>query len=192
MFMQHFGAPSGLVLISGFICFAAFSWGVKSHFRQTGRVPFGTYVISLLTVTGFLWFAWRIVTASPSMLWKEALGLFILSLALFAWTVSASRATPPTLAFDTDEPSFLLNHGPYQYVRHPFYLSYLLFWIGTAIASHGLLPWLAPVVMLLVYWNAATREERKFANSSLSGAYQRYRAKAGMFLPRLGQNPLTD
>jgi protein-S-isoprenylcysteine O-methyltransferase Ste14 len=190
--MHQFGIPSGLLLIAGFICFAAFSWGVKSHFRQTGRVPLGTYVISVLTVTGFLWFAWRIATGMASMFWLAALTLFILSLALFAWTVSASRATPPTLAFDTDEPSFLLNHGPYQYVRHPFYLSYLLFWIGTAIASPGLLPWLAPIVMLLVYWNAAAREERKFASSNLSTAYQHYRARAGMFLPRLGSGPVPD
>jgi protein-S-isoprenylcysteine O-methyltransferase Ste14 len=190
--MQHFGIASCLLLIAGFCCFAAFSWGVKSHFRQTGKVPLGTYLISVLTVAGFLWFAWRIATGMPSMLWQAAFILFLLSLALFAWTIRASRATPPTLAFDTDEPSFLLKHGPYRHVRHPFDLSYLLFWIGTAIASPGLLPWLAPVVMLLVYWNAATREERKFASSGLSTAYQRYRAEAGMFLPRLGSSPIPD
>jgi hypothetical protein len=65
--MHHFGIPSCLLLIAGFICFAAFSWGVKAHFRQTGRVPLGTYVISVLTVTGFLWFAWRIATGMASL-----------------------------------------------------------------------------------------------------------------------------
>jgi protein-S-isoprenylcysteine O-methyltransferase Ste14 len=181
---MHYVA-STVPLAAGFVCFAAFSWGAKSHFRQTGRIPPGTYLISVLTVTGFLWFAWRVVIQRPSSAWEAALALFILSLTLFAWTVNATRRTPPTLAFDIDEPSFLLKHGPYQYVRHPFYASYLLFWTATALATPGLLPWLAPLVMLLVYWNAARREERKFASSSLASAYQRYRAETGMFTPRL-------
>jgi protein-S-isoprenylcysteine O-methyltransferase Ste14 len=143
----------------------------------------------VLTVIGFIWFAWRILSRPPSGIWELPFVLFVLSLALFAWTVSATRKTPPTMAFDTDEPSFLLNHGPYQYVRHPFYASYLLFWTATALATPGLLPWAAPLVMLTVYWNAARREEHKFANSSLAGAYQRYRAKSGMFLPRLRSHP---
>ncbi len=165
---------------------------MKSHFRQTGRIPAGTYLISGLTVTGFLWFAWRIVAGGLSVAWQPALALFIISTTLFAWTVSATRKTPPTLAFDTDEPTFLLKHGPYQYVRHPFYAAYLLFWIGTALASPGLLPWLAPLVMLRVYWTAAKFEERKFASSNLASDYQRYRSKAGMFIPRVRANPIRD
>jgi hypothetical protein len=180
---------SAVLLLAGCICFAAFSWGVKSHFRQTGRIPAGTYLISALTVTGFLWFAWRLVTRGPAVTWPPALALFVGAMALFGWTVRATRKTPPTLAFDTDEPVFLLQHGPYRYVRHPFYAAYLLFWIGTALASPGLLPWLAPLVMLGVYWNAATREERKFAGSNLASAYRSYRGKAGMFIPRLRANP---
>jgi protein-S-isoprenylcysteine O-methyltransferase Ste14 len=139
----------------------------------------------VLTLIGFSWFTSRVISGSRSAFWEAGLLLFVLSAALFTWTIRATRKTPPTLAFDTDEPSFLLNHGPYRYVRHPFYLSYLLFWTGTAFATPGLLPWLAPVVMLIVYWNAAQREEAKFARSRLSNAYRTYRAKAGMFFPRL-------
>jgi protein-S-isoprenylcysteine O-methyltransferase Ste14 len=177
-------SASFTVFAAGLICFAAFSWALKSHFRHTGHVPFGAYGISVLSVIGFLWFAWRILAGRTSSFWEVAVILFILSILLFAWTINASRKTRPTLVFDTDEPIFLLDHGPYQYVRHPFYASYLVFWIGTATASPGLLPWLAPVVMLLVYWNAARREERKFAGSALASAYQSYQAKAGMFTPR--------
>ena len=176
---------SAIPLTAGFVCFAGFCWAVKSHFRKTARIPPGTYLISVLTVIGFFWFALRLFTDGLSTLWALALTLFIVSAALFAWTVNATRETPPTLAFDTDEPYFLLNNGPYRYVRHPFYLSYLLFWTGTALASPGLLPWAAPFVMLLVYWTAARREERKFARSSLAAAYQLYRDGAGMFAPRL-------
>jgi protein-S-isoprenylcysteine O-methyltransferase Ste14 len=181
-----------ILLTAGCICFAAFSWGVKSHFRPTGRIPPGTLLISVLTVAGFLWFAWRLLNGRLAFTWPVALALFVLSIALFAWTVSATRKTPPTMAFDTDEPFFLLNHGPYQLVRHPFYAAYLLFWTGTALATPRLLPWAAPLVMLLIYWNAARREEGKFASSGLAPAYQNYRASTGMFIPRLRSNLKLD
>jgi protein-S-isoprenylcysteine O-methyltransferase Ste14 len=38
--------------------------------------------------------------------------------------------------------------------------------------------------MAALYFDAATREERKFAMSELGSAYAAYRAQAGMFLPR--------
>jgi protein-S-isoprenylcysteine O-methyltransferase Ste14 len=182
--MHHIISASSALFILGFVCFAAFSWGVKGHFRRTGRIPAGTILISLLTVSGFGWFTFNLAATQVGAGWPAACLLFAGALALFAWTIKATRRTPPTLAFDTDEPSFLLRHGPYQYVRHPFYLSYLMFWTGTAVAFTGLLPWLAPAVMLAVYRIAAGREEQKFAGSKLGAAYDAYRRQAGMFFPR--------
>ena len=172
--------------ITGFaatLCFAAFSWGVKKHFRSTGAMPPGMKITSLLSLTLFAAFVWHIAQGA-SGLWLVSLGLFSASLTVFAAAVAASRYTPPTLAFDTDAPNFLLQHGPYRYVRHPFYLAYVLFWLGTAVAVQGVLGWAAPVLMTALYIEAASREERKFASSELSGAYKAYRARAGMFWPR--------
>jgi protein-S-isoprenylcysteine O-methyltransferase Ste14 len=169
--------------LSGAACFGAFSWGVKGHFRQTGAMPLGMKVTSGLSMVGFAWFLWHL-TAGAGAAWPVALGLFAGALMVFAWAIWATRQTPPTLAFDTDQPSFLLRHGPYQYVRHPFYLAYLMFWIGTAVAVQSVLAWAAPLIFVALYFDAATREERKFATSELANAYAAYRAKAGMFLPR--------
>jgi protein-S-isoprenylcysteine O-methyltransferase Ste14 len=181
-----FTLTSAALFIAGFTCFAAFVWGVQAHFRRTETIPAGTKLISALSLASYLAFAIHITFGAPGAFWALALALFVVSLGLFAWTVSSTRQTPPTLAFDTDAPSFLLRHGPYRYVRHPFYLSYLLFWTGTACAFSGILPWAAPAVMAAVYARAATREERKFAHSDLATAYDAYRRRAGMFLPRFG------
>ncbi|MDE1905330.1 MAG: isoprenylcysteine carboxylmethyltransferase family protein [Rhodospirillales bacterium] len=175
-----FTAVTGIAALA---CFAAFSWGVSKHFRSTGAMPLGMKVTSLLSLALFVAFLLRL-TQGVSSLWLISLGLFAVSFAVFAAAVNASRYTPPTLAFDTDAPSFLLQHGPYRYVRHPFYLAYILFWLGTAVAVHGLLGWIAPVLMTALYIEAASREERKFDNSELAGAYNAYRARAGMFWPR--------
>lgn len=165
------------------ICFAAFCWGVKAHFRNTGDMPAGMKLTSALSTLLFLAFAWH-MHSGVSSLWLAALTLFTASGAVFASAIIASRATPPTLAYDTDSPNFLLNHGPYRYVRHPFYLAYVLFWFGTALATPSLAGWLAPAIMTTLYLDAATREEKKFANSDLASAYAQYRTRAGLFWPR--------
>lgn len=191
-------APGAVLLAAGFICFAAFCWGVKAHFRRTEAIPPGTRLIAALTLAGFGCFVRRLAVCPLGVTWPSALALFVLSAGLFAWTAGATRHTPPTLAFDTDQPAFLLRHGPYRLVRHPFYLSYLLFWTGTAMASAGIAGWLTPAVMTAVYLRAATLEERKFRHSNLAPAYADYRRQAGMFLPRLSRGramispPLPD
>lgn len=165
------------------VTFAAFSWGVKAHFRSTGAMPLGMKITSLLSLTLFLGFLWNLREGAAAV-WPLAIVLYTAALAVFAAAILASKHTPPTLAFDTDSPNFLLKHGPYRYVRHPFYLAYILFWVGTAVAVHSLAGWLAPLVMTALYAEAATREERKFAGSALAPAYAAYRAQAGMFWPR--------
>jgi protein-S-isoprenylcysteine O-methyltransferase Ste14 len=167
----------------GAACFAAFSWGIKGHFRSTGTMPAGMRLTSALSFSGFLWFLWHLAQGVAAS-WPAAVALFAGSLCVFFWAIQTTRRTPPTLAFDTDQPSFLLHQGPYRFVRHPFYLAYLMFWVGTAAAAHGLLAWFAPALMAMLYFHAATREEQKFAMSELASAYAAYRAKAGMFLPR--------
>jgi protein-S-isoprenylcysteine O-methyltransferase Ste14 len=166
-----------------FVCFAAFSWAVQGHFRATGAMPLGMKITSGLSLALFALFAWHLHNGAAAA-WPLAIALFTGSLATFAGAILASRATPPTLAFDSDAPFFLLAEGPYRYVRHPFYLAYVLFWTGTAVATPGLAGWLAPVVMTALYAEAATREERKFANSEMAATYAAYQAQAGMFWPR--------
>ncbi len=165
------------------ICFAAFVWGVKGHFRSTGTMPRGMQLTSGLSTILFGAFLWHLHDGASGH-WPLAILLFTAALAVFASAIAASRKSPPTLAYDTDSPSFLLNQGPYRYVRHPFYLAYVLFWFGTALAVHSLAAWLAPAIMTVLYMDAAAREEKKFANSALAPAYAAYRARAGMFWPR--------
>ena len=90
------------------------------------------------------------------------------------------------LAFDAENPDTLVMEGPYKYLRHPFYTSYLIFWVGWAIAIWS--PWtLLPLAVLVsIYVVAAKGEEQKFSNSPLAAQYEAYRKRAGMFWPRLG------
>lgn len=172
-------------------CFGSFTWAVRGHFRPEGRMPPGMRLTSILSLVGFTWFGWDIgrnhLQGLGNPIWSDAMACILLinSLALFWWTIRTNARRPLTLAFSRDVPSFLQMKGPYGFVRHPFYLSYLLFWIATAIASMMLLHWVVPIVMALLYREAAKREEAKFAGSPLSIEYAFYRTRTGMLVPRL-------
>src|SRR5581483_9734062 len=83
----------------------------------------------------------------------------------------------------SDLPARVTQHGPYRYVRHPFYASYMLVWIAGPIAAGR--PWLlsTTLVMLAIYIAAAKSEERKFEQSALAAQYESYQARTGMFAP---------
>jgi len=143
----------------------------------------GTWAISLLSLSGFGFFLWQVLFRPLASGWIIACVLFAVSLGLWSWTLAATRSTPPTLAFTGDEPRFMLNAGPYRWIRHPFYSAYLIFWAGTAVATQGVLGWTAVLVLGTVYFVAARHEEGKFARSALAARYAAYAARTGMFLP---------
>ena len=189
--MTRFGDPLWLVAtVLAILNFASLSWGAKGHFVTAEGVPRGMRLLGFLTLAGFAWFLWaRLVWATSDYAGhpvRDAAGLVLLSLeiALFWWAVRATRVRRLTLAFSADRPGFLHDSGPYAWVRHPFYLSYGLFWIATALLSPGWAHWLVPAVMIAVYVRAARMEEAKFASSDLAAAYERYKSRTAL-LPRL-------
>jgi len=103
------------------------------------------------------------------------------------WLLARMHASsaPLSLAFSNDVPQRLVQEGPYRYVRHPFYSVYVLSYCAGFIASGHVALLLVAVVMFAVYWFAARFEEEKFRGSELASRYETYRARTGMFLPRL-------
>jgi protein-S-isoprenylcysteine O-methyltransferase Ste14 len=160
----------------------------KAHFRSKVMPP-GAHLVAvsvLVTLCVFLLLLWSATTPVPALI--GALVLEGLSLWLFRATVTASRSRALHFAFDPDNPVSLVTEGPYRAVRHPFYTSYILFWGGLALGTWSL--WSIPVlaVMVTLYFVAARGEERKFLATDMAGDYANYRARAGMFVPRLGGN----
>jgi protein-S-isoprenylcysteine O-methyltransferase Ste14 len=141
-------------------------------------------VISVVSLAAFSWFlisVWR--EAQPVSPRLAGLGLQTASLALFLAAIRATRGARLRVAFDRGQSIALIDTGPYRYVRHPFYLSYTLFWIGCAAATISPISVLFAAVLVGLYATAAYVEEKRFLASSLSEQYADYRRRTGSLWP---------
>lgn len=171
------------VLTLGTCCFASFSWAVGKHFRRGRRFPLEMRFISIASLLGFGWTA-ILISAKPSgRAWPFAPIALAAALALFWWAVLTTRRRRPALAFAGEAPTSLHTSGPYKYVRHPFYLSYILFWLAVSVPAAGIMHWSVAAVLSVAYVMAARREEREFARSPLAQGYAQYRQSTWMFMP---------
>lgn len=178
--------PQDILLITASLVFLAFTIGYLLHFRRPEGTPWPMRLLAVLsgaTTGGII----AEITDTRATWPSFAAGLVLMggAGALYAWTIMTTRRQRLSVAFSGDQPDFLLQDGPYRLVRHPFYTAYLLYWLGAVCAAREPLLLLAVAVMAAGFAAAARREEGKFAASTLAGAYAAYRARTGMFLPRL-------
>ncbi len=182
-------ALGAVTVLAVILSYATGVWGIYGHFVTKDRVEPGMKLTSLLSLIGIGWFLadrWQkhalAGTVGPATD-AAALSVLLIFTALFWWAVRTTRQRRLTLAFSKDQPAFIHTSGPYSWIRHPFYSSYLLFWIGTAIAAADVLFWVIPLTMAAIYWRAIRIEEAKFSASPVSSEYRAYKARTGMLLP---------
>jgi len=112
-----------------------------------------------------------------------ATGFYLAALGLFWWAIQTNSRRPLSAVFSPDVPEHLIQEGPYRFIRHPFYCSYLLTWMGGVMATQQVWLLATVAVMFAIYLRAARMEEEKFGCSSLGPRYQMYQARTGLFLP---------
>lgn len=111
--------------------------------------------------------------------------MYTICVALFLSAMEAARGTRMQRAFiDHPLPDQLITTGPYQWVRHPFYLGYIIGALAPAVAIQNVWIALISVGMIGIVVVAAVREERVWLAGPRADAYREYRARVGMFLPR--------
>jgi len=179
--------PAQLLLVVLLVaCFGSFTWAVRNFFVQPESLTVGLK-LTLLAGAVFALLHLVIIVTTPELApLGVAIGaaLYVLSLVVFWWAIRANKVKPLSACFSQNEQLHLVQHGPYRFVRHPFYCSYLLTWIAGAVGTMS--PWLAvtAVIMFVLYLTAAVNEENKFARSPLASAYATYRDTTGRFFPK--------
>jgi protein-S-isoprenylcysteine O-methyltransferase Ste14 len=60
--------------------------------------------------------------------------LMSLSVSLFTWSVYTTQRGRLSAIFGGKTPDFIIDYGPFAYIRHPTYTAYLLGWSGAALS----------------------------------------------------------
>ena len=163
-----------------------YTWSLRGHFASP-KMPPGAWLISAVVVVTSLFFLFLTWTQYQKAQ-AEIIGIAVelAGAALFWSAIAASRKARLHAAFDEVQPHSIVTGGPYQYLRHPFYASYLIFWSGWAIAAWSSWTLLPVATFAILYVIAARAEEKKFSTTPLAVEYEAYKSRTGFFWPRLG------
>lgn len=181
-----------MLLVLSVISWASFAVAILWHFDRSAEPSWSMKSVALLgTLFGLLQLAvmiWFPVTSVLSC--TAALILYGLALALFWWTIQVTRTHRFALAFTPSSPTMVLVAGPYRWVRHPFYTSYLLYWIAGVCATDA--SWIIVSVLMMgtLYWRAAVQEESEFLQGDQAEVYRGYMDRAGRFFPAFSRRRL--
>lgn len=174
------------LLVAAAVAYAAFAASVWLVFRRAERAGPGLLAIKVGAVVSAI-AEIAALSAAPSLDTAAAaagLSLYVASISLYAWAVAATRGRRLYLAFSDADPAALIADGPWRWVRHPFYASYLISYVAGLIATGN------PALLLVVggmgtlYVAAARDEERRFSDSPLGPVHREWSRRTGMFLPR--------
>mgnify|MGYP003411379184 CR=1 FL=1 len=116
----------------------------------------------------------RRVTDDPDWIRKVLIGGGFVLIAA-AWRVLYEAQRAGTLA----------TAGPYDYLRHPQYVGFILVMFGFLLQWPTLVTLAMFPILVFMYWRLAQREEREVA-ATFGEEYARYRAATPAFVPKFG------
>lgn len=164
--------------------------------RPSNGFAYPVHFAALFTITGcstLLSLPLLLPNAAASSLDFLGNTLMAISTALFSWTAwTTERGRLPAI-FGGKTPDFIIDFGPFRYVRHPAYTSYLIGWAGalTALASRPGSGWRAPALgaCLLglsgVYRSAVEMEEKQLLSGHENEGKVDVGQKYGKYMQRV-------
>ena len=174
-----------LVVILAIVTIGSFSWGLRGHFRAPDGMPREMQAMTAVSgLAGLLLVFLTVRNGVDPAATLVFIVMALLALALFWWAIDTTRRRPPHVAHSGKDPDTLYEDGPYAYVRHPFYLAYCLFWVGSAIAVGGH-QWLVATLLVIWYYVTSRSEESHFLRSPMAASYSEYQRRTGMILPKV-------
>lgn len=185
-----------VAILVGFLPFGLYH-RIRSNIggEKLDRWQEGTFILFGLRLSGLPWFIGGIVwmidpslmawASVPLPLWLRWSGFILIAVwgVLFVWTFQTlGKNLTDTVVTRKDHT--LVTTGPYRYVRHPFYLSFLIAVIGGGIVTAN---WYLFLTSLLpfAFLVARTRIEEEKLVERFGDEYREYMSRTGRFWPRL-------
>lgn len=116
-----------------------------------------------------------------------AVVLVLISMTLIGWTVGSHRVPLALWHQDNDAPVQVVNWGPYKYVRHPFYVSFVITQVAAWLAFPHVVTVLGVVYAVVALSMTARREESRLLASAMGAEYRSYMHKTGRLFPGVGR-----
>lgn len=175
----------GLVLNLLFV--VAISTASYNHFDRRDTEPVGATLLSFATLVGsalntLVWFH---VASTDPVGETVAVAMAIVAAALFVFALSESRGGGLLLAFSPRTPPEIIEHGIYAHVRHPFYLSYMVFWWGWWPLNYFHPVSLLLAALMTVIYVVAARKEELLLAYRFGARYVDYTRRTKQFVPWL-------
>lgn len=188
-----------LILIAGFVAVVVITLRHRIRSWASGetldRSQEGLFILATLRPAGFAlwlsvigyminpaWMAWASMPLPDWMRWT-GVAVFALALALLAWTLR-SLGTNLTDTVVTRRAHTLVTHGPYRWVRHPFYDA-----TGLIVLALGLIAanwfFLASGIVVFTLLVVRTRIEEEQLRTRFGDDHRAYALRTGRFLPKV-------
>jgi len=114
-----------------------------------------------------------------------SIAILVCSLALYESARHVIWGRGFYIAWSGDVPEALCERGPYAYIRHPIYASYVLAFLAMLVAMPTLITLAVFVFNAGLFTHAALSDERSLASGAFAADYALYKKRTGMFLPRI-------
>jgi protein-S-isoprenylcysteine O-methyltransferase Ste14 len=155
------------------------------RWMATGAPFFVAPVILVLGFVGAIKLPAQGGEAALSIMQGIAVVLAVVSIALIAMTVGTHRVPLALWHQDNDAPVQIVTWGPYKYLRHPFYTSFLLAFAAAVFAFPHWLTIACLIYGIVALTVTARGEEKRLAESEYGEEYRQYMSVSGRFFPRL-------
>jgi protein-S-isoprenylcysteine O-methyltransferase Ste14 len=167
---------------------AAF-WAARTQ-KRAGRSIELSYRI-LLGVGVALMTPWAARRLGAAALWNPgAVGSYLLAaVALagltFTWWARIHLGRLWSGAITRKQDHRVVDSGPYALVRHPIYTGLIVAIVASALAEATATALGGAALIVLSFWVKARAEERFLSGELGAGAYEAYRRRVPMLVPRL-------
>lgn len=169
------------ILAGGTVFIILFSWFLSIKYRRYHGIArfFAFESVYLLMLLNYkVWFL------SP-FTGKQILSWILLTFSAYiviAGYLTLKRKGKPDINFENT--SVLVRSGLYRYIRHPLYLSILLFGTGVVLKQPGAIQLLLGSINIVAVYITAKIEEKEMI-SRFGDEYRDYKLGTKMFIPFL-------